>query len=66
MAPDSKTETGSPPPAGAAALRQATILLPDEGERNLVLGRLDGGFEETPAGPLVRDPSGNTLLLSLT
>ena len=44
-----------PPPPGTAALRQATIVLPDAAERDRVLGLLD---EE---GPLVRDPSGNPL-----
>ena len=57
----------SPPPPGAAALRHATIVLPDDGERGRVLARAtDAGFEPeaSDAGPLVRDPSGNTLLLT--
>ena len=57
---------GSPPPPGSAALRLATIVLADDGERAIVLERLakDGyGADDTAAGPLVRDPSGNTLLL---
>ncbi len=55
-----------PPPEGAAALRHATVVLPDAGERDRVLGRAAAAgadAEETPAGPIVRDPSGNRLLL---
>jgi catechol 2,3-dioxygenase len=57
-----------PPPAGTAALRQATIVLPDVEERDRVLARLERAgvaAEETPTGPLVRDPSGNPLLLAV-
>ncbi len=56
-----------PPPPAAAALRHATILLPDEHECQRVLTRLaDHGCElqDTSDGPLVRDPSGNALVLS--
>jgi catechol 2,3-dioxygenase len=58
----------SPPPAGSAALRHATIVLPDETERDRVLARLAAhGHELHPGdeGPLVRDPSGNALVLSV-
>lgn len=58
----------TPPPPGAAALRHATLRLPDEGERNRVLERLAAAGlhpEEAAGGPLVRDPSGNALLLGL-
>jgi catechol 2,3-dioxygenase len=58
----------SPPPAGAAALRHATIVLPDEAERERVLARLAGhGYElhSGDEGPLVHDPSGNALVLSV-
>jgi catechol 2,3-dioxygenase len=57
---------GSPSPPGAAALRQATIVLADDGERAAALERLAKagyGADDTPAGPLVRDPSGSALLL---
>jgi catechol 2,3-dioxygenase len=57
-----------PPPEGSAALRHATVVLPDQDERERVLGRVgDAGLSvETLDGePLVRDPSGNGLLLSL-
>jgi catechol 2,3-dioxygenase len=55
-----------PPPPGTAALRHATIVLPDEGERDRVLARVEQAghaVEETPGGPLVRDASGNALVL---
>lgn len=55
-----------PPPPGTAALRYATIVLPDTDERDRAVGRIsDAGIEieEVPAGELVRDPSGNALVL---
>ena len=58
-----------PPPPGTAALRQATIVLPDSAERDAVLDRLDRHGhtpQESAAGPVVRDPSGITLLLAGT
>jgi catechol 2,3-dioxygenase len=58
----------SPPPEGAAALRHATIVLPDAPERDRLLGKVkDAGyaFEEADDGPRVRDPSGNALVLAL-
>ncbi|HEV2774668.1 MAG TPA: VOC family protein, partial [Solirubrobacteraceae bacterium] len=55
-----------PPPPGHAALRHFTIVLPDDAERERVLARADGAgrVEETGAGPIVRDPSGNALVLT--
>jgi catechol 2,3-dioxygenase len=56
-----------PPPEGSAALRRATIVLPDAESREDALERVraDGQKpEETPEGPVVRDPSGNSLLLA--
>jgi catechol 2,3-dioxygenase len=58
----------SAPPPGTAALRHATIVLPDESERARVVERLAAhGHEagESDAGPTVVDPSGNTLLLAV-
>ena len=58
----------SPPAVGMAALRHATIVLPDDAERDRVLGRLAPDPHrphETPAGPIVHDPSGNALLLAI-
>ncbi len=57
------------PPPDAAALRHATILLPDPRERERVLARLaDAGhaWGESEDGPLVRDPSGSALVLGTT
>jgi catechol 2,3-dioxygenase len=55
-----------PPPAGVAGLRHATLVLPDAVERSrLVACAQAQGFmpEDSPAGPIVRDPSGNALVL---
>jgi catechol 2,3-dioxygenase len=55
-----------PAPAGTATLRHATLLLPDAAERDrLVAAVADAGQEpeERPDGVLVRDPSGNALVL---
>jgi catechol 2,3-dioxygenase len=56
-----------PAPAGTATLRHATILLPDAAERDRVAARVaDAGQEpeQRDDGVLVRDPSGNALLLA--
>jgi len=56
-----------PPPDGTAALRYATVVLPDETERDRILGRVQESGrapEQSIAGPMVRDPSGNALLLT--
>lgn len=58
----------SAPPPGSAALRHATILLPDLTARDCVADRLGAAGEtmqETAAGPLIHDPSGNALVLAL-
>jgi catechol 2,3-dioxygenase len=57
-----------PPPAGTAALRHATIALPDAGERDRLVGRLEHAghqLRENGDGPLVSDPSGTALRLAL-
>jgi catechol 2,3-dioxygenase len=57
-----------PPPEGLAALRHATIVLPDAAERDRVLERLElagHAVEQSDDGPRVRDPSGNALVLAL-
>jgi catechol 2,3-dioxygenase len=54
-------------PAGTARLLHATVVLPDEDERDRVVGRVadsGGEPEEREDGLLVRDPSGNALLLA--
>ncbi|MGH2867793.1 MAG: VOC family protein [Solirubrobacteraceae bacterium] len=58
----------SAPPPGSAALRQATIVLPARAARDRVVDRLKTAGEavqETAAGPLIHDPSGNALVLTL-
>jgi catechol 2,3-dioxygenase len=58
----------TPPPPGSAALRHATIVLPDAAERDRVVGRAaSAGAEavEVAGGILVRDPSENALLLTV-
>jgi catechol 2,3-dioxygenase len=58
----------SAPPPGIAALRHATIVLPDQTARDEVIERL-GRSGQTPresaAGPMIRDPSGNRLVLAI-
>src|ERR671936_2816294 len=59
----------SPPPQGSAALRHATIVLPSVEARDEAVRRVaDAGQEpeETATGTLVRDPSGNAVLLTAT
>ena len=56
----------SPPPPGSAALRHATIVLPGQADRDRLLALVEEAgreVEETEDGPLVRDPSGNGLVL---
>jgi catechol 2,3-dioxygenase len=48
-----------PPPQGTAALRQVTIVVPDETERNRVLGRVEAEDSTTV------DPSGNRLVFEV-
>src|SRR4051812_26994323 len=61
-------EGASPPPPGSAALRHATIVLPDAAERDRVAARIaDADQEPVAAGQgnvLVRDPGGNALVLA--
>jgi catechol 2,3-dioxygenase len=57
----------SPAPAGTAALRHATIVLPDTAARDSLAARVaDSGQEPEDGedGVVVRDPSGNKLLLT--
>lgn len=57
-----------PPPAGTAALRHATVTLPDAPARDEVVARVEASgraVEEHGDDPLVRDPSGNALVLAL-
>ncbi len=55
-----------PPPPEAVGLRDFTIVLPDQGELQHVIGRLresDIVFDESGDAITLRDPSGNGLLL---
>jgi catechol 2,3-dioxygenase len=57
----------SPPPEGSASLRRATIVLPDADSHDEAVRRVaETGQqpEDTPEGPVIRDPSGNRLLLA--
>lgn len=58
---------GAPPePAGVAGLRYATITFPDSGSRDAAADRVAQTGHDvtgTPEGRMVRDPSGNPLLL---
>ncbi len=60
---------GAPPPTpGSAALRHATLVLPDARSRKRLLTRVAAAgiaVEKTAAGPLLRDPSGNALVVSV-
>jgi catechol 2,3-dioxygenase len=58
-----------PPPAGSAALRHATVVLPGAEAQDEAMRRVaDAGQkpEETATGTLVRDPSGNAVVLTAT
>lgn len=51
-------------PAGTAALRHGTIVVPDSAERDRVLARV-GEHRDTEAGPAIEDPSGNVFLVDV-
>jgi catechol 2,3-dioxygenase len=56
------------PPAGSAALRLATIMVPDAGERERALARLAAlghQHRDDSTDPIVVDPSGNPLVLTV-
>ncbi len=58
----------SSPPPGTAALRHATLVLPDDAARDEVVGRLEaagGRLEDHEGEPLTRDPAGNALVLAV-
>jgi catechol 2,3-dioxygenase len=55
-----------PPPSGAVGLRSFEVTLPDQQELERVLSRVQSAgvaVEPDPAGSLIRDPSGNGVLL---
>ncbi|HKP89493.1 MAG TPA: VOC family protein [Thermoleophilaceae bacterium] len=56
------------PPPGTAALRHATVVLPDATARERLLERVAAAGEPVDAvdgEPMVRDPSGNALVLAI-
>jgi catechol 2,3-dioxygenase len=58
-----------PPPAASAALRHATVVLPSAEARDDAVRRVAAAGQEpeaTATGTLVRDPSGNAVLLTAT
>jgi catechol 2,3-dioxygenase len=58
----------SPAPFGTAALRHATIVLPDDAARADVVAEVEAAgrpVEDHGGEPLVRDPSGNALVLGV-
>ena len=60
---------GSPAPPGSAALRHATIVFPDSGERERAVNRLaHAGIEvgERDGDPSTSDPSGNALVFAVS
>lgn len=63
-----ESQGATPPPPGSAALRHATIVLPDEAARDRLLERV-GADDRTPhddcADPIIHDPSGNALALTI-
>jgi catechol 2,3-dioxygenase len=62
--------SGAPaPPEGSAALRHYTVLVPGDAERERIVARVEhAGLNVVDHGgdPLVRDPSGNALVLALS
>src|SRR3954470_6631886 len=56
------SRTAGPPPEGAAALRYATIILPDDKELDRLASEIPGAEQHPDAGGvLVKDPSQNAL-----
>lgn len=58
----------SAPAPGTAALRHATIVLPDEAERDRVIERVQAGGQvprQSAAGPMIHDPSRNAIVLAI-
>jgi catechol 2,3-dioxygenase len=57
------------PPPGTAGLRHATVVLPDERARAGVVAAVESAglpVDDHDGEPLVRDPSGNALVLALS
>jgi catechol-2,3-dioxygenase len=64
-----ESAAASPPPPGSAALRHATLVVPDPSERDELLRRLarrGHPSRESAEGPVVHDPAGKALVLAVT
>ena len=64
-----ESASAPPPPPGTAALRHATLVLPDASARKDVVARVETAgraIGEHDGEPLVHDPSGNALVLTVT
>lgn len=63
-----ESASAQPPPPGSAALRYATLLLPDETARDKLLSRLEHNGHsprDEPEELMISDPSGNALALAI-
>jgi catechol 2,3-dioxygenase len=52
-------------PAGYASLRHATIVLPTTDGRDTLVERAGGAVDEIDGAPVIQDPSGNRLALTI-
>jgi catechol 2,3-dioxygenase len=52
-------------PAGYATLRHATIVLPGSEARDTLVQRAGGAVDEVDGAPVIQDPSGNRIALTL-
>jgi catechol 2,3-dioxygenase len=52
-------------PAGYASLRHATIVLPGADARDSLVERAGGSVDEVDGAPVIQDPSGNRLALTV-
>jgi catechol 2,3-dioxygenase len=62
------TAGAPPPPPNSLGLHHYSLVLPDEAERARLVERLraaNQNIEDTPTGPLLRDPAGNGLVLKV-
>jgi catechol 2,3-dioxygenase len=57
----------APPPPGSAALRHATIVLPDDAARDRLLDRVEHGqvVRRDATAVMIQDPSGNSLAIAV-
>jgi catechol 2,3-dioxygenase len=63
------TAGAPPPPPDSLGLRAYSLAIPDKAEQARLVEHLQAAnypVEDTPAGPLVRDPAGNPIILTFT